>query len=160
METIPRHLFLGDRFVLGHAPPLPVRVEEIGGRSGCACPFPGGRFELAFPDAAFDVVLNCYLLDLLEEGDIVRAVREFGCVLRPGGRLVTASMGEPVGGWRELWNWAYRWNPRLVGGCRPVSAARYFLSTDWSMEHEETLSQMGFRSEMSVAFKLPFREDG
>lgn len=109
--------------------------------------------SLPFPDAAFDVVLNCYLLDLLEEADIGRALAEFGRVLRPEGRLITVSMGEPVAGWRELWNWAYRWNPRLVGGCRPVSAARYFSSTDWRMEHEETLSQMGFRSELTLAVR-------
>ena len=83
-------------------------LRKLEGNQGARALCRGDALSLPFPDAAFDGVLNCYLLDLLEEAEISRALAEFGRVLRPGGRLITASMGEPVVGWRELWNWAYR----------------------------------------------------
>ena len=128
-------------------------LRKLEGSQGARALCRADALSLPFPDAAFDGVLNCYLLDLLEEADIGRALAEFGHVLRPGGRLITISMGEPVVGWRELRNWAYRWKPQLVGGCRPGSAARYFSSTHWRTEHQGTLSQMGFRSEVTLAVR-------
>jgi len=85
----------------------------------------GDARALPLPDAAFDLVYNAYMLDLIPSGDMPGILAEFRRVLRPGGRLVLLDMSKPDeahGSWRET---LYRRLPagivlNLGGGCRPV----------------------------------------
>lgn len=54
--------------------------------------------NLPFPDASFDAVVCCYLLELLGHEDIYRTLNEVQRVLRPGGRfsLVVIGQNKPV----------------------------------------------------------------
>ena len=63
--AISRHSILGYRFIVGNAPPLPIRVEEIGGESGCARSLPSRRFKLAVPRCGLR-----WCLELLSSGPV------------------------------------------------------------------------------------------
>ena len=52
--------------------------------------------DLPFRDASFDVVMCCYLLELLAEQDIARTLREIGRVLRSGGTFSLVVIGQNV----------------------------------------------------------------
>lgn len=52
--------------------------------------------DLPFPDASFDAVMCCYLLELLAPDDIVRALEEIRRVLRPGGIFALVVIGQNV----------------------------------------------------------------
>jgi ubiquinone/menaquinone biosynthesis C-methylase UbiE len=54
--------------------------------------------SLPFPDASFDAVVCCYLLELLGRDDIYRTLLEVQRVLRPGGRLslVVIAQNKPI----------------------------------------------------------------
>ena len=112
-----------------------------------------------FASGSFDLLVNCYMLDLLPEKDISSALQEFVRVLRPSGRLVILSMAEPGPVLRPLWYGAYRLSPKIVGGCRPVPVTEFLLPEQgqdagpWKIEHHEFISQMSFRSELLVAKK-------
>lgn len=85
----------------------------------------GDARALPLPDAAFDLVYNAYMLDLIPLPDMPGILAEFGRVLRPGGRMVLLNMSKPDASqvtWRER---LYRSLPaslvlNLGGGCRPV----------------------------------------
>lgn len=85
----------------------------------------GDARALPLPDAAFDLVYNAYMLDLIPLSDMPSILAEFRRVLRPGGRLVLLNMSKPDASrvtWRET---LYRLLPaglvlNLGGGCRPV----------------------------------------
>jgi len=47
----------------------------------------GDAYDLDFPNARFDVLINNYMFDLLPEQDFLMVLKEFKRVLRPGGRL-------------------------------------------------------------------------
>ncbi|MFF0199660.1 class I SAM-dependent methyltransferase [Streptomyces sp. NPDC005017] len=49
----------------------------------------GDSRRLPFPDASFDAVVSVWLLHLLDDADVRRAVAECARVLRPGGVYVT-----------------------------------------------------------------------
>jgi ubiquinone/menaquinone biosynthesis C-methylase UbiE len=83
---------------------------------------------LPFRDQCLDVVLSSHFLELLPAAEMGRVVGEFYRVLRPGGRLVLASMSKPQDQGRSLWERIYRLLPApltayLLGACRPVFAA-------------------------------------
>ncbi len=62
---------------------------------------PGTAESLAFPDAAFDVVVSSLMVHHLPEDTRLRAVREMRRVLRPGGGLLLADFRLPERGvWR------------------------------------------------------------
>ena len=64
---------------------------------------PGTAESLAFPDAAFDVVVSSLVLHHLPEEARLQAVREMKRVLRPGGRVLLAEFRIPERGfWRRL----------------------------------------------------------
>lgn len=64
---------------------------------------PGTAESLAFPDAAFDVVVSCLVLHHLPEQARLQAVREMKRVLRPGGKVLLAEFQIPERGlWRRL----------------------------------------------------------
>ena len=57
----------------------------------------GDAYALDHPAASFDVVVNCFMFDLLPEADFGRVLGEFHRVLRPSGRLVLANLART--GW-------------------------------------------------------------
>jgi ubiquinone/menaquinone biosynthesis C-methylase UbiE len=105
---------------------------------------------LPFRSGSFDDILNSYMIDLLAEDEIPAALSEFKRVLRSGGRLVLVTMGRQRPLLQRIWMMLYRCSPLLVGGCRPVDAAKWLEDTGWQIERCEQVSQMGFRSELLV----------
>jgi ubiquinone/menaquinone biosynthesis C-methylase UbiE len=80
--------------------------------------------KMDFPDDAFDVLYNGYMLDLIPLADMAPILSEFRRVLRPGGRLVLVNMSkrDEQLTWREK---LYMRLPAqlglyLMGACRPV----------------------------------------
>jgi ubiquinone/menaquinone biosynthesis C-methylase UbiE len=62
---------------------------------------PGTAESLAFPDAAFDVVVSSLMIHHLPDESRLQAVREMRRVLRPGGTLLLAEFRIPErGAWR------------------------------------------------------------
>ncbi len=59
-------------------------------------------YDIPEADASFDIVLNNYMFDLIDEQDWTRALTEFHRVLKPDGRLVLANMTQ--GGGARQWH--------------------------------------------------------
>ena len=111
----------------------------------------GHALSLPFDRAAFDILFNLYMLDLLLDEDVSGVLREFARVLKPGGRLVVLSMVEQAPMVNAIWMGLYRCSPVIVGGCRPVPVAAMLESNGWKIGLRERISQCGFRSELIVA---------
>jgi ubiquinone/menaquinone biosynthesis C-methylase UbiE len=111
----------------------------------------GDAYRLDFADATFDLLVNCYMVDLLPEADFVHVLGEFRRVLVPGGRLVLVNLalGEGVVSW--LWSRVYRINSAWVGGCRGVHVQRPLGQAGFTIETSERVSQLGIPSEVIVA---------
>ncbi len=106
---------------------------------------------MPFADGAFDIILNSYMLDLLEEADIPVVLGEFRRVLKASGRLVAVNMAEQSAFLNKLWMSIYQRYPLLLGGCRPVSAATWIARCGWHVRFREEVRQSGFRTELIVA---------
>lgn len=85
----------------------------------------GDAYNLEFPDDTFDVVLNNYMFDLIPEEDFIRVLTEFKRVLKPGGKLVLASMTQGQKWFNNIWEGLYQIAPALLGGCRGVNLQAY-----------------------------------
>ena len=109
--------------------------------------------DIGEPDGSFDVVLNSYMFDLLDEHDWPRAVSEFHRVLKPNGKLVIVNMtfGEALGS--NIYEWLYRVSPRLIGGCRGVRLAPVLEENGFSVQSREYVQQSLFPSEVILATK-------
>ncbi len=110
---------------------------------------------LPFRDGSFDSLLNCYMIDLLPEADIPAVMQEFRRVLGPDGRLVLVTMAQQKPAFQRLWMGIYRHAPFLVGGCRPIDAAKWLREAGWQVERAEQISQLGFRRALMVARPSP-----
>ena len=55
----------------------------------------GNASELPYPEAAFDVLYNGYMFDLIPLDGFLPILREFARVLKPGGKLVLVNMSKP-----------------------------------------------------------------
>lgn len=106
---------------------------------------------LPFAGGTFDLILNCYFMDLLSDGDIRIVLKEFRRALKPTGRVVLLVMGKQSPVLQGIWMWLYAHMPGLVGGCWPVSITEYLAEKDWRIDVREWISQLGFRSELILA---------
>ena len=75
---------------------------------------------LPFRSASFDAVVSTYLLDVLTDAEVARALSELVRVLSPGGRLVLGTMALPNKLAQRVWMAAYHALPELVGHSRPA----------------------------------------
>ena len=113
----------------------------------------GSALSVAEADGSFDVILNSYMFDLLDEPGQVRAIGEFHRLLRPGGKLVLANMtlGERRGS--GVFERLYRLSPALMGGCRGVRMSAQLQRGGFSVSSREYIQQMLFPSEVILATK-------
>lgn len=108
----------------------------------------GDAYDLPFPDASFDVVINNYMFDLLPEQDFVKVLGEFKRVLRPGGRLAMINMTHGARWYNGIWGRLYQVSPALLGGCRSVSLLPALRQCGFRKTTREYISQFSFPSEV------------
>jgi ubiquinone/menaquinone biosynthesis C-methylase UbiE len=113
----------------------------------------GSALAIDEPYAGFDLVLNCYMFDLLDERDWAGVLDEFRRVLKPGGRLVLANMtlGERWGS--GIYQRLYDWSPSLMGGCRGVRLSEPLEDHGFEVLSREYIQQCLFPSEVILARK-------
>ncbi len=111
----------------------------------------GDAYNLKFPDHQFDLVMNNYMFDLLPEQDFVLVLKEFRRMLKPNGRIILVNMTKGEHFYQQVWESIYRLNPRLLGGCRGVLLSPAMRTVGFADIHRETVSQLGFPSEIISA---------
>jgi ubiquinone/menaquinone biosynthesis C-methylase UbiE len=116
-----------------------------------------GDVRLRFADGTFDRFVSTYVLDLLSDEDGTELLREAHRVLSQGALLCLASLTPGQGVSRLIsraWQAAFRLDPLLVGGCRPIRLARLLEPGCWRIEEDSVLSRWGITSEILVASSL------
>ncbi|MGH9772441.1 MAG: class I SAM-dependent methyltransferase, partial [Candidatus Acidiferrales bacterium] len=114
-----------------------------------------GTTRLPYADATFDRFVATYVLDLLPESDIGHLVSEAHRILRPDAKLCLVSSTEGVKPISRVvasvWQRIYAYNPRLVGGCRPLRVSPFLNGHDWQIERANVISSWGISSEIVIA---------
>lgn len=114
-----------------------------------------GTASLPYAEDAFDRFLATYVLDLLSDAAVVHVVSEARRLLRPNGKFCAVSstkgltpVSRLVG---SIWKHLYGFNPRLVGGCRPLCVSMLLDRTVWNIEHTHVVCSWGVCSEVVIA---------
>ena len=112
----------------------------------------GNAFHLPYKNESFDYIFSSYVLDLLPENSFEKILVEFSRVLKSNGRgiLITMSMGKKW--YNRIWYLASKYFPSLLTNCRPIDLSDYIVSSGFSIEKTETISQNTFPSEI-IKFK-------
>lgn len=110
-------------------------------------------FEIPYPDNTFDMLINCYMFDLLPEADMNTVLKEFHRVLRPGGKLLLTNMTEGARSVSNIYKCVYRLSPRLMGGCRPVNMTEKLSGNGFQISVREYVEQMLFPSEVILSVR-------
>lgn len=111
----------------------------------------GDAYDLRFPDDQFDVLINNYMFDLLPEEDFTLVLNEFKRVLKPEGRIVLVNMTKGERFYQHFWELVYRINPKWLGGCRGVWLSQAMQGVGFNNIYRETVSRLGFPSEIITA---------
>ncbi len=72
-------------------------------------------FEIPYPDATFDLVINGYMFDLMPVDSMPKLLSEFHRVLKPEGRLALINMTEGERPGSRIYQWVYQRAPALMG---------------------------------------------
>jgi ubiquinone/menaquinone biosynthesis C-methylase UbiE len=115
--------------------------------------FVANALDIPAEDQSFDVLLNNYLFDLLEEDDWPRVLKEFYRVLKPGGKLVVVYMtfGQKLGS--GIYQKLYRLSPSLMGGCRGIRLSGHPETHGFEVKVRQYVQQFFFPSEVLLATK-------
>ena len=110
----------------------------------------GDARALRFEGATFDVVLCNNMFGLLPAADVEPVLREMLRVLRPGGRLVLATMSCPA---RRVSGWIYTLGAKRLGAWRDVQLEPFVKVVGFMNVRSEMAHQLGIPTEIVVAQK-------
>jgi ubiquinone/menaquinone biosynthesis C-methylase UbiE len=113
----------------------------------------GTALDIQQPPESFDVLLNSYMFDLIDNEVWPKILAEFRRVLKPGGRLVLTNMtlGERFGS--GVYERVYQRSPRLLGGCRGVRLVEPLREAGFEVKSRRYVQQFLFPSEVISARK-------
>jgi ubiquinone/menaquinone biosynthesis C-methylase UbiE len=111
---------------------------------------PGDARCLAFGDSSFDVVINNNMFGLLPDSDFDPVLREMFRVLRPGGRLVIATMIRPK---KRIAESIYRLGPVWLGGWRDVDIEPFVRKAGFEVRELQVVTQIGIPTQVLAAGK-------
>jgi len=108
---------------------------------------------MPFREASFDLVVCCYLLELMAGNDIERTLSEFNRVLRHGGQLALVVIGENTAFFNRLYRIAGSIAPAFWGRQVERAVPNLIESFRFSITHEHEVRQSGYPSRVLVARK-------
>jgi ubiquinone/menaquinone biosynthesis C-methylase UbiE len=131
------------------------RLAQFGGRAQIVQT--DGSMSLDLRSESADRFFGIYVFDLLSREDIAKLVGEAQRVLEPGGLLCAVSLthGRSTvtkmfsAGWLSLW----KFEPSLLGGCRPIELLEFIPHADWRILYFEIVTSLAVSSEVAVAAK-------
>ncbi len=132
------------------------RIAELGDRARVHLSY--GSPHLGAPDASADRFVANYVLDLLPIPDINAVLAEAHRILEPEGLLCLVSLSysqRPLSR-LSMWTWEriHRFDPKLVGGCRPLRLEEFVSPGSWKIHYREVVVAYGIPSEVLVAVKV------
>ncbi len=109
--------------------------------------------SMPFRDGAFDAVVCCYLLELMDGDDIVKSLGEMHRVLRPNGRLALVLIGQNVPAFNAFYKLGGNLAPAFWGRQVESSIPDVMESYDFAVEHDCKVRQGYYPSRVMVARK-------
>lgn len=129
------------------------RLDRAGlaGRVSLCC---GDVAHLPLAGNAFDAVLACFVLEVLDTPEIPVVLEEISRVLKPGGRLGVASMSKENGESApvRLYEWVHNRWPKYVGS-RPIYAEQWLLDAGYGIRSKEKFRVCRLPGEIIVGVK-------
>lgn len=108
---------------------------------------------MPFRDASFDLVVCCYLLELMAGDDIERTIGEFNRVLRHGGQLALVVIGEETAMFNRLYRLAGSIAPAFWGRQVERAVPELIEAFRFSITQEHDIRQSGYPSRVLIARK-------
>lgn len=109
--------------------------------------------HMPFRDASFDVVVCCYLLELLSSEDIARTVNEFHRVLRRRGRLALVLIGEDTAMFNRIYKVLGKVAPAFWGRQVEQRVPELIEASDFRIVSNDVVRQIFYPSRVLVARK-------
>ena len=110
-------------------------------------------FDIPYPEQTFDLILNCYMLDLIPFAEMGSIMTEFHRLLKPGGKLALTNMTSGKSKLSHFYGYLSRLSPKLMGGCRPVDLKEMLVQHDFEVKTQDYVEQFFFPSEILLAVK-------
>jgi ubiquinone/menaquinone biosynthesis C-methylase UbiE len=125
--------------------------RSMNGNGGRYALHAGDARQLPFPDASFDLLVVCYLFELLSDADLPHAAAELRRVIRPSGRLLLTCASQSQMGFNLIY--------RILGGTIPSFWGRQVAermpeildSAGFRLTHRETVWQSAYPTDILVA---------
>ena len=121
------------------------------GRIGGYCLQAAGAQSMPFADGSFDVLFNCYLLELLKPVDIERTLKEFRRVLRPGGKLLIVDPSDHSNLFRAVYNSLGFAVPAFWGRVVAREVHNLLEAGGFELQHNQIVSQTFYPSMVTMA---------
>ncbi len=109
--------------------------------------------SMPFRDGSFDLVVCCYLLELLSSEDIVRTVDEFHRVLRARGRLALVMISQGAAAFNSLYRVLGKLAPAFWGRQVEERVPELIVDSDFRIVSEQVVRQGFYPSRVLVAHK-------
>ncbi len=109
--------------------------------------------SMPFRDGSFDLVVCCYLLELLSSEDIVRTVDEFHRVLRARGRLALVMISQGAASFNSLYRVLGKLAPAFWGRQVEERVPELIVASDFRIVSEQVVRQGFYPSRVLVAHK-------
>ena len=109
--------------------------------------------HMPFRDGSFDVVVCCYLLELLSSEDIVRTVEEFHRVLSARGRLALVMIGEDTAVFNRIYKVLGKVAPAFWGRQVEQRVPELIEASEFRIVSEDVIRQAFYPSRVLVARK-------
>jgi len=107
--------------------------------------------SMPFSDGGFDAVVCCYLLELLEEDDIIRTLTEVRRVLRPRGRLALVLIGQQSPAFNVWYRFISSLIPAFLGRQVETAIPEIMDGCGFCLEHDRPVHQGLYPSRVIVA---------
>ncbi|MEN6474207.1 MAG: methyltransferase domain-containing protein [Syntrophaceae bacterium] len=112
----------------------------------------GSVFTLPAQDASIDVLMSCFLFDLLPFSWMDTILVEFRRVLKSNGKLIMVNMTEARNVFAKVYELIYHLAPKAVGCHRGICLSEMLKQHGFTVEHREYIQQMLFPAEVIRAY--------